>query len=124
MAERVRLSRAKGFRLAEDVINVARPGKLGNPFVVGRDGTRAECVHLFALMCGGFLVLTCIPTLDEQRAYMEHLKVVLPRLKGRDMACWCALDGKPCHADVLLKLANAPLRKGLLDEFLIREIVA
>jgi hypothetical protein len=27
-------------------------------------------------------------------------------LRGRDLACWCSLDG-PCHADVLLKVANA-----------------
>jgi hypothetical protein len=24
---------------------------------------------------------------------------------GRDLACWCPLD-EPCHADVLLELAN------------------
>lgn len=27
-------------------------------------------------------------------------------LRGKDLACWCPLD-KPCHADVLLRLANA-----------------
>jgi hypothetical protein len=27
-------------------------------------------------------------------------------LRGRDLACWCPLDG-PCHADVLLEIANA-----------------
>jgi hypothetical protein len=26
-------------------------------------------------------------------------------LKGHDLACWCPLD-QPCHADVLLELAN------------------
>jgi len=26
-------------------------------------------------------------------------------LRGKDLACWCPLD-KPCHADVLLRLAN------------------
>ena len=30
----------------------------------------------------------------------------LAALRGRDLACWCALD-QPCHADVLLELANA-----------------
>ncbi|WP_269062108.1 DUF4326 domain-containing protein [Salipiger marinus] len=28
----------------------------------------------------------------------------MPELRGRDLACWCP-DG-PCHADVLLKIAN------------------
>lgn len=27
-------------------------------------------------------------------------------LAGRDLACWCPL-GEPCHADVLLEIANA-----------------
>jgi len=27
-------------------------------------------------------------------------------LRGKDLACWCPLD-QPCHADVLLKLANS-----------------
>ena len=29
----------------------------------------------------------------------------LAPLRGRDLACWCPLD-QPCHADVLLELAN------------------
>jgi hypothetical protein len=29
----------------------------------------------------------------------------LPELRGRDLCCWCPLDA-PCHADVLLELAN------------------
>ena len=30
----------------------------------------------------------------------------LRELRGKDLACWCPLD-KPCHADVLLEIANA-----------------
>jgi hypothetical protein len=33
----------------------------------------------------------------------------LGELRGHDLACWCPL-GAPCHADVLLELANAPAR--------------
>ncbi|MBM4480356.1 DUF4326 domain-containing protein [Rhodococcus hoagii] len=36
------------------------------------------------------------PTYHEIRA----------ELAGRDLACWCPLD-QPCHADVLLEIANA-----------------
>lgn len=32
----------------------------------------------------------------------------LALLRGRNLACACAL-GDPCHGDLLLKLANAPL---------------
>lgn len=60
------------------------------------------------------------PTADARRAAIIQR---LPDLRGRDLACWCRLcdrhlDGKPlgvecsdcqpCHADVLLELANAP----------------
>ena len=33
---RIRLSRARGWRLPENAVNVARPGPWGNPFVVGK----------------------------------------------------------------------------------------
>ena len=36
----------------------------------------------------------------------EALIDQLPALRGQDLGCWCDLD-KPCHADVLLELANA-----------------
>ncbi|SII07108.1 Uncharacterised protein [Mycobacteroides abscessus subsp. abscessus] len=29
----------------------------------------------------------------------------MTELAGHDLACWCPLD-QPCHADVLLELAN------------------
>jgi hypothetical protein len=29
----------------------------------------------------------------------------LTELRGKNLACWCPLD-QPCHADVLLELAN------------------
>jgi len=41
------------------------------------------------------------------------LRNMLPELRGKDLACWCPLD-KPCHADVLLEIANPvaePARK-------------
>ena len=34
----------------------------------------------------------------------------LHELRGKNLACWCKLD-EPCHADVLLKLANATKEK-------------
>lgn len=30
-------------------------------------------------------------------------------LRGKDLLCWCK-PGTPCHADILLELANTPLR--------------
>ena len=47
---------------------------------------------------------------ESVRLYRLHASkfdaVTLQRdLAGKDLACWCTL-GQPCHADVLLELAN------------------
>lgn len=43
----------------------------------------------------------CKRLLERHPLSAEDLEV----LRGRDLACWCA-TGTPCHADVLLELAN------------------
>jgi hypothetical protein len=75
----------KGYRACT---YVGRPSKWGNPFKEGRDGTREEVIAMF-------------------RDYLEadyDLMAQLPELKGHHLICWCS--PKPCHADVLLELAN------------------
>lgn len=104
---RIRLSRARGFRLPENAVSVARPGKLGNVFIVGKDGTRAQCAAKFAVLAQGFISLagdSCDP--DTQLALWKRIRRSARQLQGRDLACWCALDGEPCHGDVLLHLFN------------------
>jgi hypothetical protein len=71
------------------IVYVGRPTKWGNPFKVGKDVTAAECVS----------------------KYKSSMSVILKQdaikdLKGKNLSCWCPLD-KPCHADVLLELANS-----------------
>lgn len=117
---RIQLSRAKGWRMPPNTTSVARPTQWGNPFRVvecGRsatDGspryagrhdwemnypshaTRREAAER-AVSCfrekftAGLLTRCCLGDL--------HI------LRGRNLACWCPLD-QPCHADVLLELAN------------------
>lgn len=89
---RIQLRRARGWRKPAGAVVVARPSRWGNPFRIGVDGDRARCVGLYeqALAQGD------LPYgLDEIRR----------ELVGRDLACWCPLDG-PCHADVLIEVAN------------------
>ena len=112
---RIRLSRKKGWTLRDasmatnglPAISVARPRLLGNPFIVGVDGDRAECVQLYEMMLAGYICLTKSPSVKAQQAAIDAVVQRLPDLRGKNLACWCALDGKPCHADVLLELANA-----------------
>lgn len=89
---RIRLQRTAGWRKPSGAVVVARPTRWGNPFEVGVDGDRAQCVGLYldALERGRLAV----SAEDARNALM-----------GRDLACWCPLE-EPCHADVLLELAN------------------
>lgn len=106
---RIQLSRRKGFKLPDFAVNVARPGRWGNPFIVGKHGTRAECVCSFTLLLGGYLDLgKDVECCVAQKAFMQNAREEIEALRGKDLACWCALDGGPCHADVLLLVANTP----------------
>lgn len=104
--QRIRLSRARGFRLPANAVVVARPSRLGNPFVVGKHGTRAQCAGKFYALASGFISLGEGIEPDAQLKLQRHICRVLPELRGKDLACWCALDGGACHGDVLLWLAN------------------
>ena len=48
--------------------------------------------------------------MDGERAHLKGynpipLPAIRRHLAGHDLVCWCPLDS-PCHADVLLDLAN------------------
>ena len=108
--KRIQLSRRKGWRMPEGAVNVARPGPWGNPFIVGKDGDREYCVELYKHMLNGHLSIVnpggaTVESLSKTRAFIAEN---VDKLRGRDLACWCRIDGKPCHADVLLSLAASP----------------
>ena len=102
---RIQRSRAKGWRLPDNTVCVSRPGPWGNPFLVGQDGTASECVDLYRKLLGGLLCLSCKATVESQQAARCHVLDFGINLRGRNLACWCR--DKPCHADVLLEIANA-----------------
>ncbi len=91
---RVQLSRKRGWRMPPNTVKVCRPTRWGNPHLIGQmDGTlqtRIDAVIMFERR------LT-----DADRAEAKR------DLAGKNLACWCRLDW-PCHADVLLRVANAP----------------
>lgn len=107
MPERIQLRRLAGWRKPEGAVVVARPSKWGNPWRAAKAreagflGTEAQLHE----MCVAMFRNAMIAKLPE----VARITASLHELRGRDLACWCALD-QPCHADVLLALANAPLR--------------
>jgi hypothetical protein len=93
-------------------VYVGRPTRWGNPYVV-------DVKMALVTSPGGGVVITCADERDaracavgEFRAYFAGQRMDLSPLRGKDLACFCPLvdkDGNkvPCHADVLLELANA-----------------
>jgi hypothetical protein len=69
-------------------VYIGRPSKWGNPFVIGRDGTREEVIAKYAAW------------LKDQ----PELIAALPELRGKVLGCWCT--PKRCHGNVLVMLAE------------------
>lgn len=106
---RVQLSRRKGYRKPENTVVVARPSKWGNPYQIERGGPLGYQVR--GVMNPGHL-LGNHRTLRDARQHVVELfefniveDLPVADLAGKNLACWCPLD-QPCHADVLLELAN------------------
>jgi hypothetical protein len=99
MPNRIQRKRTKGWRMPEGAVYVGRPTIFGNPFTVAEYGDGALRLHRLWLTDE---TMPLSPELAERRA--EVLRR-LPELKGKDLACFCR-EGSPCHADVLIELAN------------------
>ena len=69
-------------------VYIGRPSKWGNPFKIGPDGTREEVI-------------------EKYKDYLwsrKDLVACIPELRDKVLGCWC--HPKPCHGDVLAKIAN------------------
>lgn len=91
MAERIQRKRTKGWRMPTGAVYVGRPTKWGNPYLYPPEHA-AEMYRAWLASCNRRSVI------DIDRVKQE--------LRGKDLACWCPLD-QPCHADVLLEIANS-----------------
>jgi len=94
--KRIQRKRTKGWRMPEGAVYVGRPSRWGNPWNYGRSLVgRSTAVHKFrvSVMRG-----------EGNVAWPGEIRL---GLHGQDLACWCPLD-QPCHADVLLDIANTP----------------
>jgi len=112
MPERIQLSRAKGWRMPPNTVNVARPGRWGNPYAVWRDDdgqwlvTNGSCHWPVQDKAAGITLAVEKHASDcNKRAAFYGGASILAELRGKNLACWCK-PGAPCHADTLLRLAN------------------
>ncbi len=86
MPERIQRKRVKGWRMPPNTVSVTRPGPWGNY----AGNTAADFQRWIDEM----------PNAD--RAFFFDK---LAELRGKNLACYCP-KSQPCHADILLKLAN------------------
>ena len=82
---RIQRQRTRGWRMPPNTIYVGRPTRWGNPFDASNSGAIDPAMRF---------ACETAPLLD------------VGELRGKNLACWCALDAA-CHADALLELANA-----------------
>jgi hypothetical protein len=120
--QRIQRKRSKGWRMPANTVVVDRTSGFGNPFPVAKGTSRSmgkeSDVWFVGIWSGPAMWIR--DSKDEavelsvkaysawikhpaQAKLVERAKVTL---RGKNLACWCAPD-KPCHADVLLELANA-----------------
>lgn len=108
--QRIQRRRTAGWRMPDGAVYVGRPSRWGNPWKAGSTG--------WTIKPGGWIDREPHPPLTREQAVesfrnaeefhyqdpdaLAHLRA---ELGGKDLACWCRLD-RPCHADVLLEIAN------------------
>jgi hypothetical protein len=98
---RMQVSRKAGFNLQEasHALNglpaklVTRPGPWGNPFSID------EVAKTYGLDRAAAQAKAVAMASDWLRGTIRR------ELGGHNLACWCK-PGTPCHADVLIELAN------------------
>lgn len=114
MPKRIQMSRKHPWRAEHpDAVIVARSGAWGNQFHVGGHYVRIDGIPTPTKFPARHPDAQMIPdrtaAVSLFREYLDATEIVRTTaarvLRGVDLACWCPLD-QPCHADVLLELAN------------------
>lgn len=120
MPVRIQRCRTRGWRKPVGCIIVDRTTEFGNPFRVtgpAREISGPTCgsVEWWVETPGSVWRFPNRPeaiagSIKLYRAWLDlpgqaSLRARIPLLRGRDLACFCPA-GQPCHADVLLELAN------------------
>lgn len=89
--QRIQRKRTRGWRMPAGAVYVGRPTKWGNPF------------KLPYFSRNGVLAVYDAWLMTEKGK--EIVAAAKRELRGHDLCCWCK-PGAPCHADVLLRIAN------------------
>lgn len=112
MPKRIQRKRTKGWKMPPNTVYVGRPSKWGNPYKAGEKVELGDFIYYGIKELEQYENITPEHNLHAMQLFYfftqvlkKYGKLDLSELKGKNLACWCPLD-KPCHADILLKLAN------------------
>lgn len=126
MPIRLQRKRTKGSRLPDGCVVVTRGTKYGNPFRIGghfkKGGggvPRLGLTFIYFEALEGYqdaTYATIASAAESVQWYRWYMSQMSPQwhakmredLAGKDLACWCRPES-PCHADVLLALANSAI---------------
>lgn len=138
--KRIQRQRTKGWRMPDGALYVGRPTILGNPFraykceccgywdVKDDNGVTYLVDHTYTRRpevradratwtTRSEAIKKCVSLYSDEATYWVGGRLkwdpvyaeAVTALRGHDLACWCPLD-QPCHADVLLEIANGATR--------------
>jgi hypothetical protein len=93
---RFQRKRTKGWKMPENTVYVGRPTKWGNPFLASATGSPESAV---------IAVKKLAVEAYENNLDPATMAAARRELRGKNLSCFCPLN-HPCHADVLLKIAN------------------
>jgi Domain of unknown function (DUF4326) len=84
-----------------NTLKVDRSTRWGNPMRAREGYTPAQAVSDYRLWVTG----ADASNFDDEFGAAPTLAEIRFSLAGRNLACWCRI-GQPCHADILLEIAN------------------
>jgi hypothetical protein len=90
--------------MPKNTVYVGRPSMWGNPFTSGDQWAVDQFVNWLEK---GPVSDAGIEMFAAKHAY---IKANIHLLRGKNLACWCR-EGSPCHANILLNLANQEVGK-------------
>lgn len=107
--KRIQMKRTRGWRKPPNTVYVGRPSKWGNPFDWQRCqdlyGVKSRVARQSVTDAFRRAVLGRGHISADFDKHFDRIRADIEELRGKGLACWCPLDA-PCHADVLLELAN------------------
>jgi uncharacterized protein DUF4326 len=95
--QRIQRKRTKGWKQPPLTKYLGRGTAHGNEYVIGKDGTRDECLQLFRGR------LEAMIQFYGARTFVQHY--LEPLAPYENLSCFCPLD-VPCHVDIWIEYMN------------------